>query len=198
MTKQVIKIDQPMIGLFPLTVVMATCIDQNNRPNIISIGWIGGASSNPPQVALGIRPQRYSYSLIKSTKEFVINIPTVDMIRETDFCGIVSGRRIDKFKECNLTPMKAEVVKPPLIKECPVNLECKLKQISPLGSHSLFIGEVVAVHADEEIIDKNSKWKIDFLKIKPMVLNMYEYWSLGEKIGMAFEEGKKVKEGMEV
>jgi len=171
----------PSEALYPVPVVMVTCVDLAGKPNIITLAWVGIACSDPPTIGIAIRPGRYSYKLIKETQEFVVNIPNLDLVKETDLCGIISGKDKDKFKETGLTKVSASRVKPPLIKECPVNIECKLKQILNLGAHDLFLGEVVAVHYDEEILDENGN--VDYGRARPFVFNQGEYWSLGKKVG---------------
>jgi flavin reductase (DIM6/NTAB) family NADH-FMN oxidoreductase RutF len=132
-------------------------------------------------LGLGIRLNRYSYTCILQTKEFVVNIPTEKILKKVDFCGITSGKEIDKFSEIGLTPLKSLKVKPPLIKECPVNMECFLRRVIKLGSHHLFLGEVAVVHIDSEILDE--KGCIDFGKAFPISYLSGEYWSLGKKLG---------------
>lgn len=168
-------------ALFPCPVVLVTCVNSTGAPNIITLAWAGTVCSEPPMVGVSIRPTRHSYQLIKDTKEFVINIPPTKFIQETDYCGIVSGKNIDKFAETKLTQEKAEKVQAPLIQECPVNLECVLKQTIPLGAHDLFLGEVIQVHIDEKVLEENGK--IDFTKADPFVFNVGEYWNLNKKIG---------------
>jgi len=146
------------------------------------LAWAGTVCSDPPLMGLGIRPHRHSYKLIDETKEFVVNIPTVEILKEADFCGVVSGKDVDKFSETGLTAEPAEKVKPPLIKECPVNVECIVRQKIPLGVHHLFIGEVVGVHVNKDVLD--DKGRIDFSKLSPFVYNQGEYWSLNKKIGV--------------
>jgi flavin reductase (DIM6/NTAB) family NADH-FMN oxidoreductase RutF len=172
----------PWSALFPCPVVLVTCVDSKGKPNIITLAWVGTLSSDPPTVGLGIRPHRYSYKLIEDSGEFVVNIPTEDILEETDFCGMVSGENVDKFSETGLTPEPAEKVKPPLIRECPVNIESILKKKIPLGAHHLFIGEIVRVHVDKEVLD--DKERIDFTKVAPFVFNQDEYWNLHQKIGV--------------
>lgn len=171
----------PWTALFPCPVVLVTCIDTNGDPNIITLAWVGTVCSEPPIIALGIRPTRYSHKLIKNNKEFVVNIPTTKILKESDYCGVTSGKNIQKFSETRLTKQKAENIKTPIIKECPVNIECKLKEIIPLGTHDLFLGEIVQVHVDKEIL--NDKGNIDFRKADPFVFNQGEYWSINEKLG---------------
>ncbi len=172
---------RPWAALFPCPVVLVTCIDSNGKPNIITLAWVGVACSDPPMISLGIRPQRHSFKLINDSKEFVVNIPTKEILKESDFCGVVSGSDTDKFASTKLTAEPAEKVKPPLIQECPVNIECVLKKKIPLGVHHLFIGEIVSVHVDQDILNENGR--IDFTKISPFVYNQGEYWSLDKKIG---------------
>lgn len=171
----------PWTALFPCPVVLVTCLDNDGNPNIITLAWVGTVCSEPPIIAVGIRPTRYSHGLIKSNKEFVVNIPTTKILRESDYCGVSSGKNIEKFTETKLTKQKAENVKSPLIKECPVNIECKLKEVIPLGAHDLFLGEIVQVHVDNEIMDE--KGNIDFKKADPFVFNQGEYWSINKKLG---------------
>jgi flavin reductase (DIM6/NTAB) family NADH-FMN oxidoreductase RutF len=169
-------------ALFPCPVVLVTCGDFTDSPNIITLAWVGVICSNPPILGVGIRPERYSYDLIEKFGEFVVNIPTKDSVRTVDFCGVVSGRNRDKFAETGLTSVKADQVRAPLIEECPVNIECKVRQVIPVGSHHLFLGEVVQLHVQQEILDAQDI--IDFEKIAPFVYNRGEYWSLGQKIGI--------------
>jgi flavin reductase (DIM6/NTAB) family NADH-FMN oxidoreductase RutF len=170
----------PWAALFPCPVVLVTSIDSSGKPNIITLAWVGTVCSDPPTLGLGIRPQRYSYGLIEDSGELVVNIPTKDIVKEVDFCGVVSGRDIDKFSETVLTSMPAEVVKPPLIRECPVNIECVVKEKIPLGVHHLFLAEIVRVHVDQEIL--NEEGRIDLTKVAPIVYSQREYWSLNKKI----------------
>ena len=174
-------IKKPYTALFPCQVVLVTCVDSKGQPNIITLAWAGTVCSEPPTIALGIRPTRHSYKLIGNTKEFVVNIPISKILKETDYCGVTSGRDIDKFSETNLTPEPAEKVRPPLIRECPVNLECILKDRIPLGAHDMFLGEIVQVHIDQKILDE--KGNIDFAKAEPFVFNVGEYWSINKKLG---------------
>lgn len=174
-------IKKPYTALFPCPVVLVTCVDSKGQANIITLAWAGTVCSEPPTIALGIRPTRHSYKLIGNTKEFVVNIPISKILKETDYCGVTSGRDIDKFSETNLTPEPAEKVRPPLIRECPVNLECILKDRIPLGAHDMFLGEIVQVHIDQKILDE--KGNIDFAKAEPFVFNVGEYWSINKKLG---------------
>jgi len=136
--------------LHPMHTMLVTSIGKSGKPNIITLAWAMPTSINPPLVAISISPRRYSHSLIEETKEFVVNIPTMDILKETFFCGTVSGRDHDKFKEAELTALIAKKVKPPLIKECVAHLECKLHSQFETGNHTIFVGEIVAAHANKE------------------------------------------------
>jgi flavin reductase (DIM6/NTAB) family NADH-FMN oxidoreductase RutF len=187
---------KPASILYPTPVVLATSRDEAGKPNVCTLAASGILSGSPPHVSISIRPSRYSHELISRTREYVINIPTSGIVRETDYCGIVSGRTIDKFKVTKLTPIEAKKVKPPIIKECPVSLECKVKDIINLGSHSAFIGEVVNINVDENVLNQSKN--IAYEKLKPITWNPLteEYHSLGERLG---KEGysKKIYEGMQ-
>lgn len=167
--------------LYPLPAVMVTVSDGEGADNIITIAWAGTVCTNPPMVTISVRPERYSYAMIEKTGEFVINLTTEELAYATDYCGVRSGRNEDKFKKMNLTKEKATKVKVPLIKEAPVNIECKVVSKNELGSHTMFLAEVVAVHADKSYMDENGKF--DFAKANPIVYSHGEYYSLGKKIG---------------
>lgn len=172
----------PCEALYPVPVVMVSCTDHNaGRANIITIAWCGIVASNPPLISISIRPSRYSHGLIMNERNFVINIPSRKILRETDYCGIVSGRDTDKFKACNFTPMPSTKISSPIIQECAVNIECIVKDVLKLGSHDMFIGEVVALRADRDIVDSHGA--IDQNKTKPIVFSRGEYWDLDKKIG---------------
>lgn len=160
-------------------VVMVSCGDELNS-NITTIAWTGIINSEPPLVYVSIRPTRHSYSIIKELKEFVINIPDEKLVFEVDFCGTKSGKEIDKFKEAKLTKEKAQIVNVPLIKECPINIECKVKEIKHLGSHDMFIGEIVAVNANNEFIKENGS--IDYGKANLLTYMGQEYFVANKKI----------------
>ena len=141
-------------AIAPVPVVLVSCGNMKES-NITSIAWTGILSSEPLAVYISVRPTRYSYELINKTGEFVINLPSKNQVVETDLCGTKSGREIDKFKECNFTKVKSEKIEAPYIKECPINIECKVKEIKKLGSHDMFIAEVLSVNCDENLIDNN-------------------------------------------
>lgn len=167
--------------LYPLPVVMVSMADKNGKTNIITIAWAGTVCTNPPMVSISVRPERYSYPILKETGEFVINLTTKELAFATDYCGVKSGRDVDKFKEMKLTPLKAKEVRAPLIQESPVNLECRVREILPLGSHHMFLADVVAVHADEKYMDEKHKFHLE--KAEPIVYSHGAYLACGEQIG---------------
>lgn len=167
--------------LYPLPAVMVSCQRDGEKPNIITLAWAGTICSDPAMVSVSIRPERYSYDIIKETKEFVINLTTRDLTYATDYCGVKSGRDVDKYKEMNLTPQAANEVKCPIIAESPVNIECRLKEIVKLGSHDMFIADVVCVDVSKDLLDENGKF--DMQKADMMAYCHGEYFSLGEKLG---------------
>ncbi|MEM3703388.1 MAG: flavin reductase family protein [Candidatus Bathyarchaeia archaeon] len=135
--------------LLPMHTALISCVGKAGKPNIITLAWVMPTSKSPPLVAVSIAPNRYSHMLIEETGEFVVNIPTMNLVKETLFCGRVSGKYHDKFKETGLTPMPAKKVKPPIVKECVAHLECKLQSQLKTGDHTIFVGEVVEAYADE-------------------------------------------------
>lgn len=151
--------------LHPYNSTLVTTIDKNNKPNIIAIAWIIPLSRNPPYLVMAINKNRHSYKLIAESKEFVVNIPSYDLAKKAIFCGRRSGREVDKFKETRLTPEKAKMVSPPIIKECIAHIECKLDRIIEVGDHDLFIGKVLTAYASKEIFDKHYNLK----KFKPLL-----------------------------
>jgi flavin reductase (DIM6/NTAB) family NADH-FMN oxidoreductase RutF len=176
---------KPATIVYPTPVVLTTSIDENGKANVCTLAACGILSGNPPRVSISIRPARYSHTLISKTNEYVVNFPTADIVRETDYCGIVSGRTIDKFKITKLKPIKAKVVKPPIISECPISLECRVKEIMKLGSHDVFVGEVVNLNVDENVLTQSKR--IDYTKLRPITWNPIteEYHSLGQRLGKA-------------
>ena len=151
-------------------------------PNIITLSWAANVCSDPPSVAVGIRSQRFSHGLVKDVGDFVLNVPGINLLKATKLCGSKSGRDHDKFKECNLTALPASKVKSPLIKECPINLECRVNNIVNVGVHDLFIAEVVAVHMDDEVLDERGRPNIAKMNLFTYQPISAEYWSLGDLI----------------
>ena len=182
----------PSTLLYPAPAFLVTCISKLGKPNIITISWGGILCSKPPLLGVSIQPIKYSHGLILETGEFAINIPTEEIIWATDYCGNVSGADEDKFIVSKLTPLPSLRIRPPIIKECPVNLECKVVQRIQLGSHDLFVGEVLAVQADEAILlpgieeegDLAFRETIDMERCKPFVYlpGGGKYWNLKERI----------------
>ena len=170
----------PSEALYPVPVVLVSSGDKNSA-NIITIAWCGVVCSNPPLMSVSIRPSRHSHKIISAKGDFVINIPREELLEKTDFCGIASGSTTDKFKACGFTKTTSSKIASPIIEECPVNIECKVIKSFNLGTHDIFIAEVLAVHVDKDILDKDGK--IDYNKAKPVVFNRGEYWNLGKKIG---------------
>lgn len=177
--------------LAPVPPVMVSC-GCAEKPNIITIGWTGIVNTLPPMTYISVRPQRYSHDIIKESGEFVINLSPARLVKEVDYCGVKSGSEHNKFSEMNLTPQKSSIVSSPLIAECPINLECKVKSILPLGSHDMFLAEIVAVNADETLLDNNGR--LDFEKAGLMAYSHGEYFELGKKLGsFGFSVKKKKK-----
>lgn len=167
--------------LYPLPVVMVSMADKNGKNNIITIGWAGTVCTNPPMVSISVRPERYSYPILCETGEFVINLTTRQLAFATDYCGVKSGRNVDKFGDLGLTAIPAEKVGAPLIAESPVNIECRVSRIMPLGSHDMFLAEVVAVHADEKYMDEKRRFQLE--KAEPIVYSHGAYFVCGERLG---------------
>ena len=170
----------PSEALYPVPVVLVSC-QVADRADIITIAWCGVVCSKPPLLSVSIRPSRHSHKIISQSGDFVINIPSEDILREVDLCGTVSGRDTDKFELCKFTKIRSSIVRAPMIKECPVNIECELTKILSLGAHDMFIGRVMKVHADELVLNKEGG--MNYSKAGPIVYNQGEYWSLGKKIG---------------
>ena len=177
-------VKRPSTALYPVPVVLVTC-GTGDQANIITLAWVGTICSDPPAVGIAIRPSRHSHGLISQAGEFVVNIPTADLVAQVDYCGQVSGRDVDKWVACGFTPEPASVVTTPLIAQCPVNLECELGRIIPLGTHDLFVGEIVAVQLDEAILDdaRHSRGRIDYTKARPLAYLSGQYWGIGELLG---------------
>ena len=169
--------------VYPSPAALITSIDKDGNPNIITLAEVFNISIGTPViVGIAIRPATYSHSLIKESKEYVINMPSAEISEKVDGCGAVSGRdNINKFEMFGLTPIPAREVKPPLIEECPVNIECKVMDIQTIGDHDLFLGDVVAVHVDEDKVDENKNIITD--KLDSLIYILGDYWSVGNKIG---------------
>lgn len=167
--------------LYPIPAVMISCGLKDQKPNIITVAWAGTICSNPPMVSISVRKERYSYDIIKESKEFVINLVSKNLTLQADYCGVKSGRNVDKFKEMKLTPMEGKIVAAPLIGESPVNIECKVKDIIPLGSHDMFIAEVVSVAVDKKYMDETGRFHLNQSGL--IVYSHGGYYGLGELLG---------------
>lgn len=167
--------------LYPLPVVMVSCQRAEEKPNIITLAWAGTVCSDPAMVSISIRRERYSYDIVKETGEFVINLVTEALAHATDYCGVKSGRDTDKYKEMKLTPLASQNIKAPGISESPVNIECKVKEIIPLGTHDMFIGEVVGVTIDDKYMNENGKFELNNTGL--VTYSHGEYFLLGKKLG---------------
>lgn len=190
MAKQIWK---PGTILYPVPVVMVSCGDMENS-NIITIAWTGTINTNPAMTYISVRPERHSYNIIKEKGEFVINVTTEELVKATDWCGVRSGKDYDKFKEMGLTKEKAPRLDCPIIAESPISIECKVKEILELGTHHVFLAEILGALADKKYMDETGKF--DFEKSKPICYSHGEYFGLGKKFGKFgySVEKKKTKE----
>ena len=177
--------------VYPLPAGMVSCADKACNSNIITVAWTGTVCTNPPMAYISVRPERHSYQMIRETGEFVINLTTKDLVFATDFCGVRSGRDVDKFSEMKLTKEKASVVAAPMIGESPVNIECKVTEVKELGSHHMFLADVVAVHVDDAYMNETQKFELG--KAEPIIYSHGEYYGLGELLGTFGYSVKKKK-----
>ncbi len=174
------KVSKPgSTSLYPVPAVLVSCGIE--RPNIITLAWVGTVCSDPPSVAIGVRPERFSHGLIVECGEFVVNLPRTDQVGVVDYCGQVSGREVDKWARCGLTPAAAAKVRTPLIAECPIALECRVSHRLTLGVHDLIIGEVLSVQVDEQVLGERGA--IDYGKVDLLAYVGGYYWSLGSLLG---------------
>lgn len=186
---------KPGTMIYPLPAVMVSCGSEPSEYNIITLAWTGTLCTDPPMCYISVRPGRHSYGIIKKNMEFVINLTTEKLAFATDWCGVRSGKEFNKFEEMGLTPLPASKIKAPLIKESPVNIECVVKEIRELGSHHMFISEVVAINADEKYIDKESGAfsLADAHPINYLHGKYYETGKLIGKFGFSVEKKRKKK-----
>ncbi len=176
--------------LSPVPPVMVSCGDME-KSNIITIAWTGILNSNPPKTYISVRPSRHSFDIIKETKEFVINLTPTSLVREADYCGIYTGAKVDKFQKCKLTKGAPSQVACPIIEECPMNLECRVTDIVELGSHYMFIADIVAINVDESLLGEDGKLHLEKAKLAAFAHG--EYFELGKKIGKFGFSVKKKK-----
>ena len=175
----------------PVPPVMVSCGDMDNS-NILTIAWTGIVNTIPPKTYISVRPSRYSYGIIKERGEFVINLTPTSLVRAADFCGVYTGAKVDKFKKCDLHKEEAQQVSAPLIAECPISLECRVTDVIPMGTHDMFLADIVAVNVDESLLDKNGKLCID--KASLCAYAHGDYYALGKKLGkFGFSASKKRK-----
>ncbi len=185
--------------LNPVPVVMITCRNKEGKDNVFTVAWTGTICTKPPMLSISIRPERLSYEYIKETMEFTVNMPHRKQTRETDFCGVRSGRQLDKIKECGFTMVEGKDVNVPFIKECPVNIECKVKQIIPLGTHDIFLAEVVGSHVNENLMDENDKIHLEWANL--ISYSHGEYFPISNepigKFGYSVAKKKEVEKKVE-
>ena len=184
------QIWKPGNMLYPLPAVLVTVADKKGRDNVFTVAWTGTVCTNPPMVYISVRPERHSYHMIEETGEFAINLTTEALAYAVDYCGVKSGREVDKFKELCLTRQKASEISVPLLGESPVNLECRVKECKKLGSHHMFLADVVAVHADRRYMDERNKFHLE--QADPVVYSHGVYYACGEALGTF---GFSVKKG---
>ena len=165
---------------YPWPIVLVSSVDERGKPNIITIGASSICSSNPPTVGVAIGTAQYSLTLIEQTQDFGVNIPCADQLAQTDYCGSHSGRTMNKFEAAGLTPMPSTQITSPLIEECPVSMECKLVDTVNLGNHDWLIGEIVAVHVDDAVLDEQGRF--DPANTNPLLGFWGEYWTAGERL----------------
>ena len=177
--------------LGPLPAVLVT-VGNMEKSNVLTVAWCGILSTHPARVYISVRPTRHSYNIIKEKGEFVINLTPSRLVKEADFCGIYTGKKVNKFEKCKLTKVKGSAVDCPMIEECPISIECKVTDIIPLGSHDMFMADIVAINVDEELFDKEDK--MHFEKAGLIAYAHGEYYELGKKIGrFGFSTDKKKK-----
>lgn len=167
--------------LYPVPAVMVSCQRTGEKPNIITVAWAGTVCTAPAMLSISVRPERYSYDIIKETGEFVVNLVNKELVFATDYCGVKSGRDEDKFAKMNLTAQKSQYVSAPGIAESPVNIECKVKEILELGSHHMFVAEVMGVTIDEQYMDETGKFNLNTSGL--VAYSHGEYFQIGEKLG---------------
>lgn len=179
--------------LYPVPAVLVTVADREGNSNIFTVAWAGTICTNPPMLSISVRPERHSYHMMKETGEFVVNLTTESMAWATDYCGVRSGRDVDKWKETGLTPEKANVVDVLVIKESPVNIECRVVKVEELGSHHMFIADVVAVDVDEAYMDEKDTFHLSMAK--PLAYSHGRYYGMGEELGSFGYSVRKQEKG---
>lgn len=186
---------RPGTMVYPIPAVMVSCGNKKEEYNIITVAWTGTICSDPAMCYISIRKNRHSYNIIKKNMEFAINLTTKDLAKATDWCGVKSGAKVDKFKEMNLTPAPSKMITAPIIEESPLSIECKVTKIIELGSHDMFMAEVVNVQADERFLNKETG-AFSLASSNPLCYSHGHYFQLGElvgKFGFSVEKKKKKK-----
>ena len=180
---KIMKINwKPGTLIYPLPAILVSCGSNESEYNLLTVSWVGTLCSDPPMCYISVRPERHSYALLKKNMEFVLNLTTQDMAYQTDWCGVRSGKDYDKFKEMNLTPGKATIVQAPIVEESPLCIECRVKEVLGLGSHDMFIADVVNVLADEKYIDSQTG-RFDMKKANLLAYSHGNYYEIGNHIG---------------
>ena len=180
--------------LYPLPAVMISCADEEGRSNIMTAAWTGTICSDPVMVSVSIRPERYSHDVIARTGEFVINLTTEEMAKATDYCGVTSGRDVDNFQRCGLHKEEADEVNVPMLVESPVNIECRVREVHEYGSHTMFVADVICVHADEKYMNESGRFELE--KSNPLAYSHGTYFGLTSPkgtFGYSVKKGKKKK-----
>lgn len=179
--------------LSPAPAVLVSCGGAGEwKPNLITIAWTGNVCSEPPMVSISVRPERHSFEIIRTMREFVINVPSLKQARAVDWCGVVSGRNEDKFAATGLTPASALKVRPPIVLECPLNIECRVRESLALGSHTMFVAEVVAVQVSAELLDSNGRLRLEREGL--LAFAHGEYFALGRRVGkFGFSVRKRIR-----
>ena len=185
----------PSDSIFPVPAALIVS-GINENANIITIARIGIPSPTPPTIGISVKKSRYSLGLIRKTKEFSVNIPPASLFKAVDYCGMATGRKRNKFKDTGLTPLESSKIKPPIIKECPYNIECRVSHNVMIGDWALILGEIVETHIDKDKADASKCMEIDISKINPLVYcaRVREYWTMGNLLGFGLQAGKEIKE----
>ena len=177
--------------LAPVPPVMVSCGDAE-RKNILTVAWTGITNTVPPKTYISVRPSRHSYSIIKETGEFVLNLTPTSLVRTADYCGIYTGAKVNKFEKCNLTPVQAEEVAAPMIGECPISICCRVTDVIPLGSHDMFLADILAVYVEDSLLDESGKLHLE--KADLCAYAHGDYYALGKMLGhFGFSAAKKKK-----
>lgn len=175
------EIWKPGNMVYPLPAVLVTVADHQGNENVFTVGWTGTICTDPAMLYISVRPSRHSYQMIMETGQFVVNLTTEKLVRATDYCGVKSGRDVNKFEEMKLATERAKYVKAPLLKDSPVNIECEVVSMTKLGTHDMFLAKVLCVHADKKYMDEKGKFHLD--KARPIVYSHGYYYGTGKKLG---------------